>query len=67
MTKSLACICLGHICIFISNMRFLSSILWLGGLYTDATDADDTNSYAQWKNHDYIGSLRRIPNEPKTQ
>ena len=30
-------------------------------------DADDTNSYAQWTNHDYIGSFGRIPNEPKSQ
>ena len=55
-------------------MKFLSSILWLGRLCTDAndanddadaTDADDTDNYAQWTNHDYIGSFGRIPNEPK--
>ena len=51
-------------------MKFLSLILWLGGLCTDAnvtnTDASDTNNYAWWTNHDYIGSFGRIPNEPKT-
>ena len=55
MTKYLMCTYWGHICIFISNMKFLSLILWLGGLCTDAndasTDADDTytdddNNYA---------------------
>ena len=73
MTKYLMCIYWGHICIFISNMRFLSLILWLGGLCTDAnnandpadTDAYDTDNYARRTNHDYIGSFGRIPNEPK--
>ena len=55
-------------------MKFLSSILLLGGLCTDAYDADDdanadnaddTDNYARWTNHDYIGSFGRIPNEPK--
>ena len=68
------CIYWGHICIFIPNMKVLSSILWLGGLCTDADNADantdnahDTDNYAQWTNHDYIGSFGRISNEPKTQ
>ena len=63
---------LGHMCIFIPNMKFLSSILWLEGLCTDAndanttnTDANDTNNYVQQTNHDYIGSFGRIPNELK--
>ena len=55
----------GHMCIFISNMKFLSLILWLGGLCTDA-DADATDNYAQRTNHDYIGLFGIIPNEPKT-
>ena len=46
-------------------MKFLSLIMWLGGLCTDANDADDTDNYAPWTNHDYIGSFGRIPNEPK--
>ena len=70
MAKYLMCIYWGHICIFISNMKFLSLILSLGGLCTDTnnadnTDADDTDKYARWTNHDYIGSFGRIPNEPK--
>ena len=65
MTKYLMCIYWGHICIFISNMKFLSLILWLGGLCTDAddntdannanADAVDTNNYARRTNHDYMG------------
>ena len=68
MTKYLMCIYWGHICRFISNMKFLSLILWLGGLCTDADDADanDTDNYARWTNHDDIGWFGRIPNEPKT-
>ena len=67
MTKYLMCIYWGHICIFISNMKFLSLILWLGGLCTDANNADnpDTDNCAPWTNHDYIGWFGRIPNEPK--
>ena len=64
MTKYLMCMYWGHICIFISNMKFLSLILWLGGLCTDANDtdndaddtnanADDTDNYARRTNHDY--------------
>ena len=61
------CIYRGHMCIFIPNMKFLSSILWLGGLCTDADDADaNADNYARRTNHDYIGSFGRIPNEPKT-
>ena len=49
-------------------MKFLSLILWLGGLCTDTnTDANDTDNYAQRTNHDYIGSFGRISNEPKTE
>ena len=66
-SKKLMCIYWGHICIFISNMKFLSLILWLEGLCTDAnnTGNDDTDNYARRTNHDYIGSFGRIPNEPK--
>ena len=70
MTKYLMCIYWGHICIFISNMKFISLILWLGELCTDNSDtdadADDTDNYARRTNRDYIGSFGRIPNEPKT-
>ena len=64
MTKYVMCIYWGHMCIFIQNMKFLSSILWLGGLCTEANN--DTDNYARWTNHEYIGSFGRIPNEPKT-
>ena len=67
MTKYLMCRYWGHMCIFIPNMKFLSSILRLGGLCTDANDdAGDTDNYAQRTNHDFIGSFGRIPNEPKS-
>ena len=73
MTKYLMCIYWGHKCIFISNMKFLSLILWLGGLCTDAIDDADANdtdanadNYARRTNHDYIGLFGRIPNEPKS-
>ena len=48
------------------HTKYEVSILWLGGLCTDADDeANDTDNYARWTNHDYIGSFGRIPNEPK--
>ena len=73
MTKYLMCMYWRHICISISNMKFLSLILWLGELCTDTddadnadTDANDTNNYARQINHDYIGLFGRLPNEPKS-
>ena len=50
--------------IFIPNMKFLSLIMYLGGLCTDA-DAD-TDNHARWTNHDYLGLLGIIPTELKT-
>ena len=47
------CIYWGHMCIFISNMKFLSLILWPGGLCTDDnvdTNADDNDNYAPQTN-----------------
>ena len=50
-------------------------MLSLGQLYTDNDtndddeNDDDTNNDdndTQWTNHDYIGSLACMPNEPKT-
>ena len=71
---TLMCIYWGHMYIFISNMRFLSLILWLGGLCTDAnadnadnTDTDEDNNYARRTIHDHVGSFCIIPNEPKKQ
>ena len=68
MTQYLMCIYWAHICIFILNMKFLSLILWLEGLCTDANDTDATtdDNYALRTNHDYINSFDIIPNEPKT-
>ena len=45
-------------------------MLPLGQLYTDDTnntnDANDNNDNdTQWTNHDWIGSLACMPNEPK--
>ena len=69
MSKYLMCIYWRHTCIFISNMKFLSFILWLEELCTDAddTDANNTDNYAWWTNHDYIGSFGSIPNEPNIE
>ena len=67
MPKYLICIYWGHMCIFISNMKFLSLILWLGGLCTDADDTDNDNNRAQWTYHDHIGSSGITPNEPQTK
>ena len=43
-------------------MQFLSLILWLGGLCTDAND----DNYARPTIHDYTGSFGIIPNAPKS-
>ena len=51
-------------------MKFLQSILLPGQLYTDAAYADATKTMIPYSheimNHDYIGSLACMPNEPKT-
>ena len=49
-------------------MKFLSLILWLGELCTDANNANavDTDNYARRSNHDYTCSFGRIPNKPKS-
>ena len=57
-------------------MKFLWAMLSLGQLYTDDdinnddnsnADNDNTNDDTWWKNHDCIGSLACMPNEPKTR
>ena len=50
-------------------------MLWLGQIYTDADDIDNDNDNDNnandddndtwWTNHDCIGSLACMPNEPK--
>ena len=52
-------------------MKILLSKLSMGQLYTDdanddANGNDDDDNDTQWKNHDCIGSLACMPNEPKT-
>ena len=48
-------------------------MLSLGQLYTDDTnddddiDANDDDNDTWWTNHDCIGSLPCMPNEPKSQ
>ena len=48
----------------------MQSILWPGGVYTDATYANDARIMIPYSdkivNHNYIGSLGCIPDEPKT-
>ena len=39
------CIYWGHMCIFTPNMKFACLMMWLGGLYTDDSNADsDTDT-----------------------
>ena len=49
-------------------------MLLLGQLYTDTINSDtnddnanDDDSDTQWTNHDCIGSLACMPNEPKSK
>ena len=57
---------------YLQDMKFLWAMLSLGQLYTDDNtnddDNDDTNDDDNdtWQtNHDCIGSLACMPNEPK--
>ena len=58
-----------HSWIYQQNMKFLRSILSPGQLYTDATYTDAAKIMISYideiMNHDYIGSLACMPNEPK--
>ena len=71
LTKYFMCINRGHYVIYLQNMKFVQSILWPGGAYTDATHATKAKITIPYSdeimNHDYIGSLGCIPNEPKTR
>ena len=56
-------------CIYVQNMKFLWSNLWMGGLSTDDDNDDnnnnnDANDDTWWTIHDCIGSLAWLPNEP---
>ena len=56
-------------------MKFLWAMLSLGQLYTDNDtnnddddnddDTNDDDNDTRWTNHDCIGSLACMPNEPK--
>ena len=50
-------------------MKFLQSIFWPEEAYTDATHSDAAKIMIPYSdeimNHDYIGSLACMPNEPK--
>ena len=69
LTKYFMCLNQGHYMIYLQNMKFVWSILWPGGVYTDATYADDARIMIPYSdeimNHDYIGSFVCMPNEPK--
>ena len=69
LTKYFMCINRRHYVICLQNIKFVQSILWPGGVYTDATHANKAKIMIPYSdeimNHDYIGSLGCIPNEPK--
>ena len=70
LTKYFMCINQGHCVIYLQNMKFVQSILWPGGAYTDAAHVAKAKIMIPYSdeimNHDYIGSLGCIPNEPKS-
>ena len=70
LTKYFMCIYRGHYVIYLQNMKFLQSILSPGEAYTDNTYANTAKIMIPYRdeimNHDYIGSLACMPNEPKT-
>ena len=69
-TKYFMCINQELYVIYLQNIKFVKSILWPGGAYTDAAHAAKAKIMIPYSheimNHDYIGSLGCIPNEPKT-
>ena len=70
LTKYFMCINQGYYVIYQQNMKFMQLILWPGGAYTYNTYATKLESRSHirihFMNHDYIGSLGCIPNEPKS-
>ena len=52
--------------IYVQGIKFLGSMLSLGQLYTDTNDDDDDANDTRRTNHDCIGSLACMPNEPKS-
>ena len=71
LTQYFMCIYWGYMYMYLQDMKFLWAMLSLGQLYTDDNtndnDNDDTNdsdNNTWWTNHDCIGSLACMPNEP---
>ena len=60
----------GYYVLYLQNIKFVQLIVWPGGAYTDNTYATKPESRSHimihFMNHDNIGSLGCIPNEPKT-
>ena len=60
-TKYFMCINCGYYMIYLQNIKFMQSILWPGGAYTDNTYATKPESRSHiripFMNHDYIGSF----------
>ena len=65
LTKYFMCINRGHYVIYLQNMKFMQSILWPGGVYTDAAHTTKAKImipyYDEIVNHDYIGSIGMYP------
>ena len=57
--------------IYLQNMKFVRSILWLGGAYTDAAHANKAKIIIPYSdeimNHDYIGSFWHCQMSQKTR
>ena len=72
LTQYFMCIYWGYMYMYLQDIKFLWAIQSLGQLYPDDDTNDDDNDNTndddndtQWTNHDCIGSLECMPNEPK--
>ena len=65
ITKYLMCIYEGHICICVSNMKFVCLNVWLGEVCTDNANNANINDDGQCMI--IQGALVDKPNEPKTK
>ena len=70
LTKYFMCINQGHYVIYLQNMKFVQSILWPGGAYTDATHANTAKIMIPYSdeimNRGYNRLILAMPNEPKS-
>ena len=61
LTKNFMFINREHYVIYLQNMKFVKSIFWPGGAYTDTTYAHTARILIPYSdeimNHDYIGSF----------